>query len=293
MRQLPLALLVMLLSGCATQVPVPRESPLASQLDRIQPGNTTREELRARLGEPWLTSAGWGAELYVDYTSYTDTVAIVIVPVLPYGRHSEAESLLVIFDEAGIVLGMEYTGATGRCGKGGCRRGDLRGIDVSELQVMLAPPGTAPAPPGPGECLVEVDAPESAIYNRLSLLYLDDEFIQAAPSREQARFRLLMPAGEHRLACVTMDRPRKGLLLRPSHQLAERPKEQGWLRFAEGRDEVRFQCSAGERLSFRLAAVTPGALGSAQYCGIAPVPALPDTGAREIIRPDRAPSPMQ
>lgn len=287
MRRLPLVLLALLLSGCAQQASIPRESPLASQLDLIRPGATTRAELRARLGEPWLTSDRWGAELYADYTRYTDTVAIVMVPVLPYGRHHEVETLLVVFDEAGIVLGVEYAGATGRCGKQGCRRGELRGVEVRDLQVLLAPAGAPATAVAAGECLLEVDAPEQPITNRVAHLYLDDEFLQGAPQGAQARFRLPLAAGEHQLACVTIDRPRKGLLLRPWHRLADRPEQgRGSMGFRSDIEQAPVACAPGERTSYRLVPGKRSFIGP-QFCAIEAVDTLPAAGSREVILPDR------
>jgi hypothetical protein len=293
MRHLLPAALALLLSACAQQVSVPRDSPLAGRLDSIEPGRTTRAELDALFGQPWITSTRWGAALYVDYTSYVDTVAITAVPVIPFGRHHEAETLLVIHDGDGIVLGLEYSGATDRCGKQGCRRGDLRGIDVRELQALLAPAGAPPTRPGSEECLLEVEALAKPVYNRMALLYVNGEFVQLVPAGMQARARLPLPAGAHQLACLTTDRSRKGLLLRPWHRLTERePDERGWLDFADNLAEARFSCAQGERVSYRLVQQSDGWRGPLR-CAIEQVGALPQAGARELILPDRPPAPVQ
>ncbi len=118
----PVALLLPALSGCwGIQHTVDDTEVLAQQSRQaavIRQGETTRAEVRALLGEPWLGSAFWGVEVYraSDTEREAGLVFLLYVPV--YGGVVSADwqsFVLVAYDEADRVSAV----ASGRMsGKG-------------------------------------------------------------------------------------------------------------------------------------------------------------------------------
>ena len=104
---LPLALAV--LAGCSFGVPLKKATLTAEQAERsatIRLGESTRAEIHAALGEPWLRSDFWGLELYRADDKRTELeFAVVIVVPVPMGVFSEKQHgyVLVSYDAAGCV----------------------------------------------------------------------------------------------------------------------------------------------------------------------------------------------
>lgn len=95
-------IILTLLPGCASQI-TPSQYPVAvTQLTQrsatIRPGESTRDNVRAAFGEPWLQSRFWGFDLY----RADDTLKELYDLVLPITVNIEGY-VLVTYDKTGRV----------------------------------------------------------------------------------------------------------------------------------------------------------------------------------------------
>ena len=281
------ALAAACLAGCAGQYHSLDATPLRDRLSELQPGITTRDEVRALLGAPWYTADPWQAEIYAGSSIYREFVAIGLP--IPAGQRPAPATVLVVYGVGDRVSGIEYFGA----GKDGdcadrCRKGDLRGLEVQSLDLLLSPPiSGADAEgwePAPGQCLVIIDAPANTL--RIpsgAWAYLDDRFLQRMPSTAtHGIYRVTVAPGGHTLACRSVHvQPEP--LPEPGHALV---RERRWDAAAETYD---FECPAGAVRPFRLVNLRASGIGF-ERCAFEPLDAAPPLeGAREIFVPAAGP----
>lgn len=290
------------LAGCGFRSQSMESDPLRESLVRIGPG-TQRAAVHRLLGEPFYTSARWDAELYAG-----DAVLRVwwrdgIVPI-PTFTEKETATVLVVYGPEGIVSGTAYSGpgcgtacapegAWGspfacKRGTGPCVSGDLRGLDVTAYQALLAPAAAgddlAAAAAEAGRCVLLVDA-ATRVPGRFDV-YLDGRFLQRMPVNEVASFlRVEVQPGEHALACtVPVSQDRKADLPRPGRALSERS-----LRYFGSRLTV--SCAGGAGIHVRLVNTGGKGILRGPACGAIASDentfAARPAGSRMVIVPDR------
>jgi hypothetical protein len=97
------------LGGCGFGVPLKKATLTAEQAQRsatIHLGESTRAEVRAALGEPWLRSRFWRVEAYRADDKRTELgFAVAVVVPVPIGVFSEKQHgyVLVTYDASGRV----------------------------------------------------------------------------------------------------------------------------------------------------------------------------------------------
>jgi len=274
------ALLACCLAGCAATLHFVDATPLCDRLADLEPGVTTQAEVRALLGTPWFAAEAWGAEIHVGQMVYQDIVVIGL-PVAA-GKSVRPASLLVVYDANGVLSGAQYQGEGRYDCHGGWRRGDLRGLEVQALDLLLSPP----LPDGdpslhqaePGRCLLVVEVPaRTLVVPSRTWLYLDGRFLQRAPAADPAGvFRLQLEPGTHSLACRSV-RLEPEALPRPGHALLP---DSGRSTSVERLD---LDCPSGAARAVR---VVKRPLGWALFerCGLELLDAVEDlSGAREVI----------
>lgn len=107
---LALWVLIMQFAGCRFGVPLNKEPVVVTQQQRsatILPGESTRDSVRAALGEPWLQSRYWGVDVYRARDTYKELggTFFTILPV-PLGVFtSDVDGyVLVAYDALGRVV---------------------------------------------------------------------------------------------------------------------------------------------------------------------------------------------
>jgi hypothetical protein len=101
------SLTLTVLAGCSFGVPLKQPTVVPQQAERsatIRLGESTRDDVRAALGEPWLRSEFWRVEVYRADDKRTELgfMVAIVVPV-PVGVFSEKRHgyVLVTYDGAG------------------------------------------------------------------------------------------------------------------------------------------------------------------------------------------------
>jgi hypothetical protein len=98
------------LAGCAAGIPVTRPAAVEEQARRsatIVAGTSTRADVRAALGEPWLASRAWGFEAFQVQADQRElTFVSLLTPPVPIGvfRRHMSGYVLAIYDDAGVVM---------------------------------------------------------------------------------------------------------------------------------------------------------------------------------------------
>ena len=109
MRAACASLPLVVLAACGFGVPLKKSVLVPQQAERsatILPGESTRAEVRAALGEPWLESGFWRVEVYRSDDKRTELAfAMAIVIPVPVGvmREKQHGYVLVTYDAAGRV----------------------------------------------------------------------------------------------------------------------------------------------------------------------------------------------
>lgn len=281
-RTAAVALLACCLAGCAGRFHYVDATPMCDRLAELEPGVTTQAEVRARLGTPWAAAAVWGAEIYAGEMVYQDILAVGL-PV-PAGKSARPASLLVVYDANGVLSGAQYQGEGRYDCSGGWRRGDLRGLEVQALDLLLSPPLPGGDPSllqaEPGRCLLVVEVPARTLaFPSRTWLYLDDRFLQRAPAADPAGvFRLQLEPGTHTLACRSVRLEPEGLPP-PGHVLSP---DSGRSTSVERLD---LDCPSGATRAVRVVKRPPDWT-LFERCGLEPLDAVPDLrGAREVFVP--------
>jgi hypothetical protein len=297
-------LAVQWLTGCGFQSRSVVSDPIGESAASIAPG-APRDVVHSLLGLPFYSSKPWGAELYAGAAVLRVWWRDMVVPV-PMQTEKATATLLVVYGPGDVVSGTAYSGpgcgtacapegAWGspfacKQGTGPCVSGDLRGLDVTAHQVLLAPAGAsaelASAPPADGRCSLLIDA---GIRVPASFdVYLDGRFLQRAPVNQVPGFlRVEVDPGDHTLACtVPVASGDKGNLPRPGHGLSDRS-----LRFYGSRLTV--SCAAGERSYVRLVNTGGKGIWRGPACGVTLIDAdafaARPAGSRLVIVPDPTP----
>lgn len=276
------ALAAVSVTGCAGQYHYLAATPLCDRLEELEPGVTTREDLRARLGPPWFTAGARQAEVYAGSAEFQEFVAVGL-PV-PAGKSRRPATLLAVYDDDGVLSGVEYSGPGRERCSSGVRRGDLRGLELQALDVVVAPPEAGADPgrrqPEAGLCLVVVDLPARVLRQpSAAWIYLDDRYLQHPPSgATQGFLRVPVTPGPHSLTCRTARLPPDGLPP-PGHAL---PPDAGWRASVE---RLEVDCPADATRYFRLVNRAGSGIGY-ERCALEPLAGPPTLqGAREVLVP--------
>lgn len=222
LTRLGLLVVGLALAGCIPVIiPAPSEQDPepydAVDLAFIQPLQTTRSELVARLGEPLLERDSGRLVVYgaVQKTGVQGVLFLFPVPVPLGGDARElAHHLFIRFDEAAVVervevvrdvgctsdqLCIDHSTSLDPAAQGGWYMDDK--MMAAELAVIYARGSAADAARSsvadPTECILFVYQ-KRGFFNRMSIFFAFDEGKQAAISPE-AFGSLHIPAGSHRL----------------------------------------------------------------------------------------------
>jgi hypothetical protein len=104
--------LLWLVAGCGFGIPLERPTRVTDQERRsvaLQAGVSSREDVRAALGEPWLESAFWRFEVYRAVAEEKELGFVVLfTPPIPIGltRAEVGGFVLVAYDDAGRVTAL-------------------------------------------------------------------------------------------------------------------------------------------------------------------------------------------
>jgi len=101
-------LIFAVIAGCSIDIDLKKPDLVTNQAERsvtIGLGESTREDVRAALGEPLLESNFWRVELYRADDKHVEAgVGFVIIPVLPFVTSLDVHGyVLVTYDTAGRV----------------------------------------------------------------------------------------------------------------------------------------------------------------------------------------------
>ena len=101
-------LIFAVIAGCAIGIDLKKPTLVTDQAERsvtIGLGESTREDVRAALGEPLLESNFWRVELYRADDKHVEAgVVVIIIPVLPIVSSMDVHGyVLVTYDTAGRV----------------------------------------------------------------------------------------------------------------------------------------------------------------------------------------------
>jgi hypothetical protein len=108
-------LALVLLQACAIVAwPLKTSNRVAQQAERsvaIRIGESTRAEVEAALGEPWLRRASWGVDVYRadDERDALGLLMVIYVLPVPVGVYSVPEQgyVLIAYDQLGRVAGVD------------------------------------------------------------------------------------------------------------------------------------------------------------------------------------------
>jgi hypothetical protein len=172
-----------LLTACTEFTAGVEESDLAAKSARIEsqirPDQTTRQEVRARLGTPIFESSDWGVELYLSDDDVATEWAVVLLVPFPMAVREFRLYPLVVYSSSDIVRGIgagqfaELPSQTGFNAPGGT------GVDVLGFTLALdacdepaclwlvAPADRSVpslrAPPAPGRCVINIAKPDNGV----------------------------------------------------------------------------------------------------------------------------------
>lgn len=179
----------------------------------IQPGQSTRREVHALLGDPWRVNAEWGVEVFRVEMSAAEWV--IYAGVWPMGREIIGQYLLVLYSESDVVEGIRRYDwdCDWRCGEE-LNSGTLHGLELysrdthpSEASTLRLFPNLVASKKDSARAVEGVPAiDECALYvlpNVLTLIYLDERFAQWGDSR--GYLRLALEPGKHSLTCLMPD----------------------------------------------------------------------------------------
>ncbi|MBN1450730.1 MAG: hypothetical protein JW963_06915 [Anaerolineales bacterium] len=246
-RSLIVLLILVVQPGCGIPVYFGKETPLKAKMSEITPGLSTKNDIRALLGEPLYSSAAWDAELYYGYVM-RQRLFDVLFPV-PLGPEFELATLLVVYGPADLVSGVTYHATYGEPNCPNDCMGDTKGLEIQYLHVLLAPPAESASMVNITEtadvCTLMVVAADKDLHAGVDCrLYLDQHFLQRVPNNRY--FRLEIPPGKHILSCMEPSWfqntvPRVPL---PGHPLVP----------GKGTSVIDypFECAAGDTRYFRL-----------------------------------------
>jgi len=133
------------LEGCAFGIPLKKSTVVPQQAERsatIRLGEAMRAEVRAALGDPWLESDLWRAEVYRSDDKRTELgFAVAIVIPVPVGVFSEKRHgyVLVTYDAAGRVS--EVSPGVASDGMLASNTGKWLAIRAGEISFVVDPVG--------------------------------------------------------------------------------------------------------------------------------------------------------
>jgi hypothetical protein len=101
-------LVAMALSGCG-EVTVLSEVPdeLDTLRSQITPGQTSRNEVQEKLGQPFIRSESWRVEVYRARSGHDVTTVIGVLPFWIYAKNVYIYALIV-YDENGVVEAIDW-----------------------------------------------------------------------------------------------------------------------------------------------------------------------------------------
>lgn len=231
-----LILLVTLLSGCGPMIHIP--SDVLDQSENLRakiiPGQTSRHEVHARIGQPFISSKGMGVEVY---RVASGREAVVEFALVPFWVDSEEVILyaLVIYDDNDTVKAISWDvfehvsdGIHGTAYRGAKLQADgfvfvavKEGAGKYRKEFLLAPAhishDTMLLSPPEQKCVLLFFYLEASHW---LTYFLDDEEIGAMPLVEiydwspdldlmQVFTKVIVAEGEHELSLTTSWRPRE------------------------------------------------------------------------------------
>jgi hypothetical protein len=101
------------------------------------PGDTTRSQVRAALGEPLYISVQWGVEVYEGTESRQDWLFANGL-MFPLGRYHKPSAMFMVFSPEGLLQG-----ASDLQGQS-FELGDLRGLREFQSVILASPEAGAP-----------------------------------------------------------------------------------------------------------------------------------------------------
>ncbi len=135
-RNVAAALVAAALGGaCAANVPLTHPAAVEEQARRgatVEVGRSTRADVHAALGEPWLASRGWGFEAYEAHAERRELAIVsVFTPPFPIGvfRHHVRGLVLTTYDATDTVADVAV---------GSAPDDDLRGLWIQAGAITVA-----------------------------------------------------------------------------------------------------------------------------------------------------------
>ena len=190
LQRLTACSVTLLLAACGTFTAGVEEPDLSAKSARIEaeihPGQTTREEVRARLGAPIFESLDWGVELYRSDESDASTEWLVVLMV-PVPGWTEVRNYrlypLIVYSSSGVVEGLgagryeeHHSGGMTSgvpktpSGTNATVLGFTLAVDACDEPAclwLLAPAdrsvASLRAPPAPGRCVLNVAKPANGV----------------------------------------------------------------------------------------------------------------------------------
>jgi len=200
LRFVSLSLILMSLNACfVASCRVNSGDPYFNIAEEIQPAKSTMAEVRALLGEPFVSNAEWRVDIFGRQALGTTYTILAIYPIW-WEKDSRDEYLMVTYSDQGIVTSVRsYEGGQCdfKCG-GKIRIGHQQRVDLyvrGKRVILLASreetSRLVSAEPRPDECVV-------FLIPRVGPIYLDARFVQY--SEAGGFFRLVVTPGDHTIS---------------------------------------------------------------------------------------------
>ena len=277
-RFVGIGLICLCLDACGlTDFKISSGDPYVNITEEIQPAKSTMPEVRALLGEPYLSSREWRVDIFSRQAPRTTYTIYWIYPVW-WEKDSLDEYLMVTYSDQGVVTGIRsYEGGhcDFKCG-GKIKIGYHQGLDLfvwgNPINLFASREDTArlvATEPGPDECVLYL-IPGDVGYARLVgngnvPIYLDGQFVQYA--EYEGFFRLVVRPGDHVVSSLIESEWNADST--PGHPLMDSELNEG-----EHRTQFNwaFSCTGGATLAAVLDFKRTKWWGvSTTYCVISPV----------------------